>query len=64
MDTSLEFLFRAGQADTADTLREYAERRLSFALGRFAQESARLGTTGPAIGYATDGCWPPIRAST
>ena len=36
MDTSIEFLIRAGQADTADALREYAERRLSFALLRFA----------------------------
>lgn len=37
MDTSIEFLIRAGQVDTADALREYAERRLSFALRRFAR---------------------------
>ncbi len=36
MDTSIEFLIRAGQAETGDALREYAERRLSFALRRFA----------------------------
>jgi putative sigma-54 modulation protein len=36
MDPSIEFLIRAGQVATADALREYAERRLSFALGRFA----------------------------
>ena len=35
MDTSVEFLIRAGQLDTVDALREYAERRLSFALRRF-----------------------------
>jgi putative sigma-54 modulation protein len=38
MDTSIEFLIRAGQADTAKALREYAERRLSFALRRFAHQ--------------------------
>jgi putative sigma-54 modulation protein len=38
MNTSIEFLIRAGQADTADALREYAERRLSFALRRFAHQ--------------------------
>jgi putative sigma-54 modulation protein len=38
MDTSVEFLIRAGQVDTADALREYAERRLSFALRRFAHQ--------------------------
>ena len=36
MDTATEFLIRAGQVDTADALREYAERRLSFVLRRFA----------------------------
>jgi ribosome-associated translation inhibitor RaiA len=36
MDTSVEFLIRAGQVNTADALRDYAERRLSFALRRFA----------------------------
>jgi putative sigma-54 modulation protein len=38
MDTSIEFLIRAGQVDTADALREYAERRLSFALRRFVHK--------------------------
>jgi putative sigma-54 modulation protein len=36
MDTSIEFLIRAGRLETADVLRVYAERRLSFALRRFA----------------------------
>ena len=35
MHTSIQFLIRAGQVDTADALREYAERRLSFARRRF-----------------------------
>jgi putative sigma-54 modulation protein len=38
MDISIEFLIRAGQADTTDALREYGERRLSFALRRFADQ--------------------------
>ena len=38
MNTSIEFLIRAGQPDTAGALREYAERRLSFALRRFADQ--------------------------
>ena len=38
MDISIEFLIRAGQVDTADALREYAGRRLSFALRRFAHK--------------------------
>src|SRR5918995_1665758 len=38
MDTAIEFLIRAGQVDTADALREYAERRLSFAIRRFAHK--------------------------
>jgi putative sigma-54 modulation protein len=42
MDTSIEFLIRAGQADTVDALREYAERRLSFALRRFAHRIRRV----------------------
>jgi putative sigma-54 modulation protein len=42
MDTSIEFLIRAGQIDTANALREYAERRLSFALRRFAHQVQRL----------------------
>ena len=36
MEISTEFLIRAGQADTGDALRDYAARRLSFALRRFA----------------------------
>ena len=35
METSREFLIRAGQVDTTEALRQYAERRLSFALRRF-----------------------------
>ena len=42
MNTSIEFLIRAGQADTSDALREYAERRLSFALRRFAHRIRRV----------------------
>jgi putative sigma-54 modulation protein len=42
MNTSIEFLIRAGQVDTAEALREYAERRLSFALGRFAHKIQRV----------------------
>jgi ribosome-associated translation inhibitor RaiA len=42
MDTAIEFLIRAGQADTADALREYAERRLSFPLRRFAHKIQRV----------------------
>ena len=38
MDMSVEFLIRAGQVDTAGALRDYAERRLSFALRRFAHQ--------------------------
>jgi putative sigma-54 modulation protein len=38
MNTSIEFLIRAGQIDTVDALREYAERRLSFVLRRFARQ--------------------------
>ena len=38
MNTSIEFLIRSGRADTADALREYGERRLTFALRRFAHE--------------------------
>ena len=43
MNNSIEFLIRAGQPDTADALREYAERRLSFALRRFADQGAFPG---------------------
>jgi ribosome-associated translation inhibitor RaiA len=42
MDTSIEFLIRGGRADTADALREYTERRLSFAIGRFAHHIQRV----------------------
>jgi len=35
VELPIEFVIRAGQADTAETLREYAVRRLSFALRRF-----------------------------
>ncbi len=38
MTTSIEFLIRAGRPDTADALREYGQRRLSFALRRFAHQ--------------------------
>ena len=38
----IEFLIRVGQADTVDTLREYAARRLSFALRRFERRVRRV----------------------
>lgn len=37
MNISIEFLIRAGQVQTVDALREYADRRLAFALRPFAQ---------------------------
>jgi hypothetical protein len=54
MELSIEFLIRARQADTADALREYAERRLSFALRRFADQVEHatvrlLDVNGPAV---------------
>lgn len=35
MDIPIDFLIRAGQAETIEALREHAERKLSFALRRF-----------------------------
>ena len=35
MEQPIEFLIRAGQADTVDQLREYAVHRLSLSLRRF-----------------------------
>lgn len=35
MDISVEFLIRAGQAETADAVRDHAARKLHFALRRF-----------------------------
>ena len=35
MDTKIEFLVRGGRSDTTEALREYALRRLSFAVRRF-----------------------------
>jgi putative sigma-54 modulation protein len=35
MHQPIEFIIRTARVDTADTLREYAARRLSFALRRF-----------------------------
>jgi putative sigma-54 modulation protein len=35
MDIPIDFVIRTGDSNTADTLREYAARRLSFALRRF-----------------------------
>jgi putative sigma-54 modulation protein len=42
MEQPIEFLIRAGQADTVDTLREYAVHRLSFALRRFERRIRRI----------------------
>ena len=36
MEIPVDFLIRAGQTDTTETLREYTARRLSFALRRFS----------------------------
>lgn len=36
MNISIEFLIRAGQVETVDALREYADRRLAFAVRPFA----------------------------
>lgn len=35
MDLAIDFFIRAGRTDTTDAVREYAVRRLSFALRRF-----------------------------
>ena len=42
MEQPIEFLIRAGQADTVDRLREYAVHRLSFALRRFERRIRRV----------------------
>jgi putative sigma-54 modulation protein len=42
MERPIEFLVRAGQADTIDTLREYTVHRLSFALRRFERRIRRV----------------------
>jgi ribosome-associated translation inhibitor RaiA len=41
-DQPIEFVIRAGQPDTVDALREYAARRLSFVLRRFASRIRRI----------------------
>ena len=38
----LDFVIRAGRPDTIATLREYAVRRLSFAVRRFERQIHRL----------------------
>lgn len=42
MEQPIEFMIRAGQADTVDRLREYAVHRLSFALRRFERRIRRI----------------------
>jgi len=42
MEQPIEFMIRAGRADTVDGLREYAVHRLSFALRRFEQRIHRI----------------------
>jgi ribosome-associated translation inhibitor RaiA len=42
VDIPIDFLIRAGQADTTDALREHAARKLSFALRRFRDRIRRL----------------------
>ena len=42
MEQPIEFMIRAGQADTVDELREYAVHRLSFALRRFERRIRRI----------------------
>lgn len=42
MDTHIEFHVRGGRDDTRETLREYAFRRLSFAVRRFKRRVHRL----------------------
>jgi putative sigma-54 modulation protein len=42
MEQPIEFLIRAGQADTVDKLREYAVHRLSFVLRRFERRVRRV----------------------
>jgi putative sigma-54 modulation protein len=55
MEQPIEFLIRAGQADTVEQLREYAVHRLSFALHRFERRirhiTVRIGdVNGPRRG--------------
>jgi hypothetical protein len=42
VDQPIEFVIRAGQPDAVDALREYAARRLSFVLRRFAPRIRRI----------------------
>ena len=42
MEQPIEFMIRAGRADTVDQLREYAVHRLSFALRRFDRRIRRI----------------------
>ena len=42
MPLRIVYLIRAGQPETADALREHAERRLSFALRRFEDQVRRI----------------------
>jgi putative sigma-54 modulation protein len=42
MDVPIEFLIRAGRGETIDALRGYADRRLAFALRRFAHRIRRV----------------------
>jgi ribosome hibernation promoting factor len=42
MDTQIEFFVRGARSDTTETLREYAARRLSFALRRFTHRVRHL----------------------
>jgi hypothetical protein len=69
MNNSIEFLIRAGQPDTVDALREYAERRLSFALRRFADQvqdvTVRLvDVNGPRGGVRLPRTWSKAAASS
>ena len=55
MDMQIEFLVRGAETDTVEALREYARRRLSFALRRFTQRVRHLTVrfvdeTGPRRG--------------
>src|SRR6476660_6605443 len=42
MEQRIDFMIRAGQADTVDRLREYVAHRLSFALRRFERRIRRI----------------------
>jgi len=55
MNIPMDFLIRAGQGEVAETLREYADRRLAFALRPFAHRLQSLtlrlvDTNGPRGG--------------